>query len=556
MGPSQLLKYIIEIKRRRLNISSWLLILYTIAAGASLEISLNVALGYVTSPEQLSCYAPFPEAVQTAIYLVPTIQFTVIAFAFPILGWIADTKIGRGKAAELSIWSCWLGTLLQVISHCIQYGTCGLAANIAKYGLSSIAVVFLIIGSGGHLSNSLAYGLDQLIGKSSAQIRAYVHWVVWGLCAGFLNDYIAFSNIAIYDASLTLITGLLTFVYISFVLCLGACFKNKFEPSYPLQIDPYKMVYNVLKYAKQHKTAVNRSAFTYWEDKIPSRIDLGKRKYGGPFSESVVEDVKIFFYIVLILISTFGLFIPHYTTLSGIFPYINKLKGASDINGYGSYILWTIFDKFIILIIPLLELVIIPLFPKVEYFLLNSLKGLGVSYMLMFLTLVLMLVIDGVGSWLYNADCAFNDGSTAETYDLAFLIYIIPLIFMGFSTLCSNIFSFELICSQSPSNMSGMVTGVFWFIRAVYMNIGGIIVIPFHVQGLTVSKLTCTFWYLLLQIIICALGGMIFLCTAKRYQWRKRDEDFFLRNEVEKVYDRILSQPVDNETLYGTNFVY
>ena len=35
-----------------------------------------------------------------------------------------------------------------------------------------------------------------------------------------------------------------------------------------------------------------RSALTYWENKIPSRVDLGKRKYGGPFSEEDVENVK------------------------------------------------------------------------------------------------------------------------------------------------------------------------------------------------------------------------------------------------------------------------
>ena len=54
----------------------------------------------------------------------------------------------------------------------------------------------------------------------------------------------------------------------------------------------------------------NRSAFTYWENKIPSQVDLGKSKYGGPFSEEDVENVKTFWRIVVVLLSTFGLFIP------------------------------------------------------------------------------------------------------------------------------------------------------------------------------------------------------------------------------------------------------
>ena len=553
MGSSQLLKYFTEIKRRKLNISTWLLILCTIAAGASIQVNQNIALGFVTSPEQPSCYAPAPDIVATALYLIPTIQFTALALAFPIVGWIGDTKIGRGKAIELSMWSCWLGTLLQVISYCVQYGTCGLPVNIAKYGLSSVAVIFLILGTAGFLSNSLAYGLDQLVDGSSAQIRAYVRWIVWGLFTGFLNDYIAFYNKVIYDASLVLITGLVTFAYTSVMLYLSGSLRHKFEPSYSLKVNPYVMVYNVLKYAKQHKSAVNRSAFTYWEDKIPSRIDLGKHKYGGPFSESEVEDVKTLLQIILILVSTFGVYVPYFTALNGIFPYINKLKGATtDVDGYGSFVLWTIFQESIVVMVPLLELVIIPLLPKAEYFIFNSLKGLGVSYVALFLTLSSMLVIDAMGSWLYNTDCAFNNGSTIGAYDITFLVYIIPLIFMGVSAFCSMIFSFEFICSQSPSNMSGMVTGVFWFIRAAYINVGAILIIPFHAPGLTLGRWTCTSWYLVLQIIICTVGGVIFLYTAKQYQWRKRGEEFFLHHTVERTYDKLLSlQAEDDKTLHN-----
>ena len=39
---------------------------------------------------------------------------------------------------------------------------------------------------------------------------------------------------------------------------------------------------------------------TYWEDKIPTGMDLGKRKYGGPFNSEQVEDVKTFFHLLLL----------------------------------------------------------------------------------------------------------------------------------------------------------------------------------------------------------------------------------------------------------------
>ena len=49
-----------------------------------------------------------------------------------------------------------------------------------------------------------------------------------------------------------------------------------------------------------------RSAFTYWEEDIPPRIDLGKSKFGGPFTTEELEDTKTFFSILLLLLSMIG----------------------------------------------------------------------------------------------------------------------------------------------------------------------------------------------------------------------------------------------------------
>ena len=73
-----------------------------------------------------------------------TLQNIFLSFAYPILGWLADTKIGGEIAINLSLWSCWFGTLLQVISYCIQYGTCGIPVNIAKYRISGVVLLLLM----------------------------------------------------------------------------------------------------------------------------------------------------------------------------------------------------------------------------------------------------------------------------------------------------------------------------------------------------------------------------------------------------------------------------
>ena len=88
-------------------------------------------------------------------------------------------------------------------------------------------------------------------------------------------------------------------------LCLLVCYKKHLNID-QIGSSPWTLVYQVLKYAWQHKCPERRSAFTYWEEDIPPRIDLGKSKYGGPFTTEEVEDTKTFLSILLLLFPLLG----------------------------------------------------------------------------------------------------------------------------------------------------------------------------------------------------------------------------------------------------------
>ena len=91
-------------------------------------------------------------------------------------------------------------------------------------------------------------------------------------------------------------------VLLCVVLTVVRCKKHWFLID-SARSNPYKLVYRVTKFARQHKVPIHRSAFTYCEDDIPSGLDLGKNKYGGPFTTEQVEDVKAFYGILKILFS-------------------------------------------------------------------------------------------------------------------------------------------------------------------------------------------------------------------------------------------------------------
>ena len=70
------------------------------------------------------------------------------------------------------------------------------------------------------------------------------------------------------------------------------CLYHKWLDTNDKTGNPIKLIFGVLNYARKNKYPRLRSAFTYIDEEQPSRLDFGKHKFGGPFTEEEVEDVK------------------------------------------------------------------------------------------------------------------------------------------------------------------------------------------------------------------------------------------------------------------------
>ena len=164
-------------------------------------------------------------------------------------------------------------------------------------------------------ANIIQFGMDQLYDSPSEDSVLFIHWFVFT------------SHLA--QAMVTIIVEVLLFIIIGMPLFYNipvksmAAFTSPMAPLIVIGIsswiihkykrhwfmidqasrNPYKLVYKVIKFAVQHKTPIRRSAFTYCEDELPSRMDLGKNKYGGPFTTEQVEDVTAFLEILCVLLS-------------------------------------------------------------------------------------------------------------------------------------------------------------------------------------------------------------------------------------------------------------
>ena len=532
-----------ELRARAVNLKVVLLILIVISSSLSLTLGNNISLLLATAPETSSCYDPVADVIPVSANLVPALQNSLICLMFPFTGWLADTVLGRRRAINISLWCCWLGSMLQIASLCLQNGMCGLPVNIAKYGISVVGLLFIMFGSAIALSSIPAYGLDQLGDKSNASVRSFIHWYTWALFVGFAINYANFVTATIYMTDLILGTTLGVFVVNSIVLCLYGCFHDQFGVgNLQKRKNPYKLVYEVLRYAKTTKHAEKRSAFTYWGQETPSRVDFGKVKYGGPFTEEEVENVKTLWRITFVLLSLFGFYIPFYVSYFGVFSIVNSFKGAiTTLNGYGSYVVWLWVEQSILVIVPVYEFIIIPMFPKIEYFLLRPLRGIIGCYVLLLIGTVVLLIITTVGYYVSPNTVSCLVISATEVVDFSFLYFTIPIVIVGITSGPRFIFTLEFIISQSPGNMSGMLTGLFWLIQAIYINIGSFIQIPFSVLQLDgPGEVSCTFWILLLNLIIAVVGFIVFLIAVSRYKARMKDDIYDYRKSIEEAYERAL----------------
>ncbi len=163
------------------------------------------------------------------------------------------------------------------------------------------------------------------------------------------------------SSTLFAILGVIPFIVL---VCITQRNKNWFL-IIPARINPYKLVYKVTHFARQHKVPVQRSAFTYLycEDEIPTGLDLAKTKYGGPYTTEDVENVKAFYGILKMLLSLSPVFALLIAADHSVFWYIQSISPNFYVNLSYRIIINYFFDDntlssaSVVLVIPLYLLV-------------------------------------------------------------------------------------------------------------------------------------------------------------------------------------------------------
>ena len=503
-----------------------------------------------------------------ASYLV----MAITVFLYPMSGFIADVKYGRFRVMFASMCFIVISLVFLLVAVSIvlvhpytripfpwsHFNTVLFFVLITLYGM------LFGIGLTCYYANFVQFGLDQLMEAPSEYLSLFIHWIMWANNVAYaviipvVGTIVCRSQIAVALAGCIPIVSFFSMI----ILLIIICFNRHWFYTEPGQDNPYKSVIKVLTFAWKHKYPFQRSAFTYCDDEIPSRLDFCKMKFGGPFSTEQVENVKTLIQISIILLAIGPVFILNISNeLLGL-PVIGTHiahKGVHFCNiefilfesGGLKYITSAVaFPVYIMVMFSCLKLKRPTMFTRLGTGMILSLAGV--------LSIVITDVIGHTqadfkanGSNLCMLSISFSEqNSTLVVPSLGMhWASLIPInVFLGIGPLLILTTAFEFIAAQSPHSMKGLIVGLLFTIKSFFQLLSSFALLPFTLKEIWHSKsllkhppvTNCGFGFFLFIFVVAIIGLVFFSIAAKRYKYRERDDRPFDHRFATDFFERAI----------------
>ena len=508
---------------------------------------------------------------------IGNVSIGVSLLLFPLFGLIADVYLTRYRTILVSLGSL-VAFLIVTLVMLVLVNTIGFLIHHKHMDIdliwsATLAGFFLVVVTsiGPFEANAIQFGMDQLLDASSSQLSAFIHWYFWSMHLGqevvfgvaltfvFAIPEIHFLQLSNHEVRLTSLTTVCVsqVVWLSCILCSSFLLHNAKESMYVAKVglNPFKKMWRVIVFAWKNKYPLNRSAFTYCEDNVPSRIDLGKCQYGGPFTVEEVEDVKTFFQLLILLVTLFG-----YHVAGDGFSVAQHL----ELYSCPSLTVWGLIvfnPSFVSSLVVLISIPLTQWLPWLHGLTPNMLKRIGIGMFVLLVQegihtyLMALPVVDKSLSWseqgygiihphrnnylyCYYLRAQNSSGDIVNgtnSVDNTFLWLIGPQILNGFAQLLVHMTVLEFICAQAPRTTQGLLIGL-WYAT-------------FSVRYLLMSTLdhvfTSSLGMLVYQAVRCGLvlvSLVFYFCASCAYQYRVRDWVVNVQWMVEDVIERRIQQ--------------
>ena len=460
-----------------------------------------------------------------------SLPLVIACLSAPVAGWIADVKFGNYRTFKSGVVLLFFYTALNCLSLVLEalFWQNNTIFAWIQFGLSSC---LLVVGTCIVVVTSLPLGLDQMPDASAHNITSFIAWFVF---SPYIGSWLTEASIVFKNRCLSetlkqdyfTISSFLSTLCMSIVLISSFLLSPKWVIIEPKSPQSLRAIYRVLKFAAKHETPLNCSAFTVWEEDMPSRVDIGKSKYGGPFTTKQVEDVKTILRLLAISLPLFlvgfSLILP--TNASNDPAYITRtfpnltLCSTWAISFFTYNPLWCAMMAIITY-----EFAIYPL---IRNKLPSILKRIGtVSLMMTLVSFVCFFA--KLGIYLFHSD------GTAAEFTTNIFYHVTNGVLSQVLTVCA----LEFVCAQAPNNMRGFFAS--FFLPLFFLSIGAGYASGYYLASEICSRPWCSFVLFLVKCIACLIGFILFCVVARWYKMRVRCDDRSPQRVVEEVCDRNL----------------
>ena len=477
-------------------------------------------LGYVDNDNMLHTTSQSGEIISFAVYvgMLP---------AYLVIGSVADICVGRYKIIVASIHSAFVGWITLCISFYIEN-------RIFHFTFLAVGFLLCTIGAAGIQSIAVPFNVDQLIGATADQLSTIIYWHFFGYPLGY--SLAAISSCLIADKYQQSVYICVSGIAITTVMVTYYLLRHLLDTT-PHLTNPIKLIVKVLNYARKNKYPRLRSALTYWEESAPSRLDLGKDKYGGPFTEEEVEDVKTFFGYVPLLVCIFGL-----TAIITVRP---SLNASSNDKVMANCLINNNSITYLSIATVLVTYKIV--FSKCCYkYVPSMLKRVGLGLGILLLCTTILFAMD-LQDYNIDKDCAINStvyGDTNINYVLASVFEIVH----GIGSIVVLLSSGELTVAQSPGHMRGLVVGMWYGAIGVFSLLNYAIYTPHRL-----INSHCTLYYHVTVSICVVVTMSVYGVLAKHYKLRARNQVINIYSVVETAYNKYMEQSQQYQQLHDGN---
>ena len=431
------------------------------------------------------------------------------SFYFPLFGLLADVWIGRYKAILIGIVLCFISWIIGGIVFIVDIYY--FASETLRYCIYSLGFIFQFCGFCSFTANIIQYNIDQLVGASADELNSVIYWHI--LSEPLLSLLYHLFR-CIFKKYFTMINFIASGVSVSLVLVSHSFLKHKLK-NISLIKNPIKLIVRVLCYARKHKYPENRSALTYWEEETPSRLDLGKDKYGGPFTVEEVEDVKTVFRMLPLFIGFVAFILSDDLYWSAVDGFkIPTCLAVTDSQYY--------FCSVILMLVYLF-------FIRVCFYkyIPSMLTRMSVGIFLAFIVTVSKVIIFVI------------ERSHPNINNFGKLLFI-PQTIQGLSFILVYPVSLEFTVAQSPMHMRGVMVGL-WYVACWGLGyfINTILKFPFDCE----SQYICTsFYYHITKSVLVLIILIVFVILAKHYKYRVRENEVNIVQIVDEHFYRHMRQ--------------